>query len=88
MLSIISPAKSLDFAANINGLQATNPIFKSDTAVLANLLKSFSQAGIKQLMHVSDNLAELNFSRYQSFADNNKTAKAAISVFKGDVYRY
>jgi uncharacterized protein len=88
MLSIISPAKSLDFDANINGLQITNPIFNTDSTELVGVLKSFSQADIKKLMHLSDKLAELNFSRYQGFADNTKVAKAAISVFKGDVYRY
>ena len=88
MLSIISPAKSLDFDASIACLNASSPLFKSDTAELVGVLKKLSQNDIKKLMHLSDKLAELNFSRYQSFTSNSKAAKAAISVFKGDVYRY
>ena len=88
MLSLISPAKSLNFDINLKGLKVTQPLFKKQTAVLANILRGYSASNIKRLMGISDKLAELNFERYQQFSSPGFVAKPAISVFNGDVYRY
>ena len=41
------------------------------------------------MMNISDDLARLNYERYQSFSDNHETenARPAAMVFNGDVYR-
>jgi len=87
MVILLSPAKTLDETPKVNaGINL--PTFRKETNELAKILKTYSPNNIKELMHVSDKLAELNHSRYQKFSsrytDNN--SKAAIFAFKGDVY--
>ena len=88
VLSIISPAKSLDFDACFKALKATQPLFKNDTSALVKILSKHSVPQLKKLMSLSDKLAELNFSRYQNFSTTKSPVKSAASVFTGDVYRY
>lgn len=51
-------------------------------------MKKKSAAEIAQLMHVSENLAELNEERYKTFQSefNPENSKQALLAFKGDVY--
>lgn len=84
MLSIISPAKTQDFIAQIVGLPSAQPHFFTKTQYLLQLCKSLSQDQIKQLMGVSDKLAELNYHRFQDF--DNQPQKQAIFAYDGDVY--
>lgn len=51
-------------------------------------MKKKSAAEIAQLMHVSENLAELNEERYKRFQNefNPENSKQALLAFKGDVY--
>ena len=88
MLSVISPAKSLDFDVTLKGFKATQPLFKAQSQTLANILHAYSAIDIKKLMGISDKLAELNFNRYQNFSSQAALKKPAIGVFTGDVYRY
>lgn len=88
MLAIISPAKKLDFdnAKDVN--KSTQPELLARSEELATLLKGKSQNEIKSLMKLSDNLAALNYQRYQNFRTpfTNDNAKPAVYVFKGDTY--
>lgn len=87
MLILLSPSKSLDFE---NGHTAahTKIRFQKDTQELVDLLKTKKATYLKQLMGISDKLADLNVERYQSFKFpmNEKNAKQAVLAFKGDVY--
>ena len=49
-------------------------------------MKQFSADDIKQLMSISDELAELNESRYQDWCSNTKGGRQAMLAFKGGVY--
>lgn len=88
MLILISPAKKLDFETAPITDRHTQCAFLDDAQELINTVKQLSQTEIAKLMHLSDNLAELNVQRYQdwSLPFNPQNAKAALLAFKGDVY--
>lgn len=87
MLLVISPAKTLDFETPCDA-EASYPRFRKETMELIGVLKEKSPEEIQQLMDLSENLAELNVSRYRKFraAKHPKVAKQSIYAFKGDVY--
>lgn len=88
MKIVISPAKSLDFESDIPTNQFTTPIFLDQAEMLNAKMASKSKNVIKKLMGISDNLAELNYQRYQDFSTpfTNKNARQAVYSFSGDVY--
>ncbi|MBO3697446.1 peroxide stress protein YaaA [Roseivirga sp. E12] len=87
MLYVISPAKTLDFETPCDK-EKSYPRFQKETLELIGVLRQKSPEEIQELMSLSENLAELNVSRYQKFAKgkNTKRAKQAVYAFKGDVY--
>lgn len=87
MLLVISPAKTLDFETPCNA-EASYPRFRKETMELIGVLKEKSPEEIQHLMDLSENLAELNVSRYRKFraAKHPKMAKQSVYAFKGDVY--
>lgn len=87
MLILISPAKTLDYSTP-NFKEYSHPDFASDIKSLVSVMKKKSAAEIAQLMHVSENLAELNEERYKTFQSefNPENSKQALLAFKGDVY--
>lgn len=87
MLFVLSPAKTLDFETPCDK-EASYPKFQKEALELIGVLKEKSPEEIQELMDLSENLAELNATRYQKFAKakNTKRAKQAIYAFKGDVY--
>ncbi|QDH77815.1 peroxide stress protein YaaA [Echinicola soli] len=88
MIALISPAKTLDMSTTDIPL-ATQPDFKTDIKALVSIMKKKSAGDIKQLMKVSDNIAQLNEERYHNFHKDftSKNSKQALLAFKGDVYR-
>ncbi|MEZ4886103.1 MAG: peroxide stress protein YaaA [Chitinophagales bacterium] len=88
MLTLLSPAKTLDFEKE--------PVIDtySQAAMLQNteyLIKKIRRLSIKQienLMNISENLADLNHQRYANFHTpfTPQNAKQAVLAFKGDVY--
>lgn len=89
MKLVISPAKSLDFETKLPTEKATQPEFLKQSEKLNSLLKSKSAKSLSKLMHISDNLGQLNYERNQEWAVPFTTdnARAAIYAFNGDVYR-
>ena len=87
MLILLSPAKTLDETPETNQGNAL-PILRKRTTELVHILKDYTPARLGKLMHISDKLAETNYSRYQKFSTRYtpKNSKAAIYAFKGDVY--
>jgi len=87
MLLLVSPAKTLDFSPTENN-NFTQPRFMAESKKLVSILKKKSTGDLKELMHISDKLAELNHTRYQEFIApfNRENAKQSILAFKGDVY--
>lgn len=87
MLILISPAKTLDYSTP-NLKESTQPDFQTDTRALVRIMKKKSAKEIGELMHISDNLAELNDERFKTFQKcfTDENSKQAILAFKGDVY--
>ena len=51
---------------NLISVGTTEPIFKARTSKLLNILKGLKLKEFKELMNVSDSLAELNFNRLKA----------------------
>ncbi|TYC16222.1 peroxide stress protein YaaA [Bizionia gelidisalsuginis] len=89
MKIVLSPAKSLDFETQLPTEKVSQPIFLKQSERLNNILKEKSAKSLSKLMHISDNLGQLNYARNQEwtvpFTTDN--ARAAIYAFNGDVYR-
>tara|TARA_B100001971_G_C18264972_1_gene591140 strand:+ start:1430 stop:2272 length:843 start_codon:yes stop_codon:yes gene_type:complete len=89
MLTLLSPAKSLDYESPLPITRATQPRLKADTAALISELQALSAEDIGALMKVSDKLATLNYERFQGFdaAYTKDNSRQAIFAFVGDVYQ-
>ncbi|MCV9385786.1 peroxide stress protein YaaA [Reichenbachiella ulvae] len=87
MIALISPAKTLDFD-NKPSVEHTFPRFPKETKELISVLKEKKVEDLQSLMSLSENLAQLNVERYNSFkaAHNEKNSKTCLHAFKGDVY--
>ena len=88
MLTLLSPAKSLDFDAPANGLQVSEPRFQPDTRILIKRAKELEAGDLKGLMKISDTLADLNYERFQDMklSFHSKGSKPCVTAFNGDVY--
>jgi len=88
MLTVISPAKTLDYDTPPVIQRYTQPQYLDDSQVLIEQLRELSPAQISELMHLSDKLAGLNAARFGSWtpAFTPENAKQALLAFKGDVY--
>lgn len=89
MLTLLSPAKTLDESPYSNGLPTTSPRFEADSKQLLKRCRELTAADLSQLMKISEPLAELNEQRFRSmsFPFRPDNAKPAILAFRGDVYR-
>jgi len=89
MLTVISPAKKLDFESPARTSKYSTPQLLKDAEILIKQLRQYSPTELAELMGLSDQLAQLNSTRYaawrQPFTPNN--AKQALLAFRGDVYQ-
>ena len=88
MITIISPAKLLNFDLQNITKEYTQPLFQEESQLLIDKLKKYSSKKISNLMGLSKKLSDLNFKRYQQWhlpftAEN---AKQALFAFNGEVY--
>lgn len=90
MLILLSPAKKL-LVPERPYLNPTSSIsFSQKTVELARLLKQLDPSGIADLMKISNDLATINYQRFQELALNQVEsirAYPAIFLFRGDVYK-
>lgn len=92
MLSVISPAKTLDFESSSPVPDHTLPDYLDSSAQLIERLRTLAPAQLSQLMGISDKLAQLNAARYADWSlpfdpeSEKNPAKQAIFAFQGDVY--
>lgn len=84
MLTLISPAKSLDLTPPETAPEPTEPRFPHETEKLVKALKKLKPKAIAELMDISKALSELNHGRFQGFED--QAAMSAVFMFDGDVY--
>ena len=88
MLTLISPAKSLDLESPTPRNQPTEPRLLDETAKLAEIMSGKSVADLRKLMGVSEEIATLNVERYRDFQTGTPdTARPAGVTFDGAVYR-
>lgn len=89
MKILISPAKSLDFKTALPISRATQPMFLEQAETINARLEKKSKKAIRELMDISDSLAELNYRRYKDFSlpFTKQNARPAIYAFAGDVYQ-
>ena len=88
MLTLLSPAKKLNFDPVEAQLEITQPRLAKDTREIAGVAKQQSADDLKKLMHISDKLAQLNAERFKTFDldGRSNSAKPAGLTFDGDVY--
>ncbi|MCG8598802.1 MAG: peroxide stress protein YaaA [Verrucomicrobiales bacterium] len=88
MLAVLSPAKTLDYESDLPAHRPTQPRFLDQSEELIEVLRKRSRPQLRELMGISEKLADLNFQRNKEwqrpFTEDN--ARAAILAFKGDVY--
>lgn len=87
MITIISPAKTLDFEQK-DWPSSTEPRFIEEANQLISVLKKKSIAEIKNLMSLSEKLATLNKDRFANWKkDHSKGTAPCGLAFQGDVYK-
>jgi len=88
MLTVISPAKTLDYDTPPVTERFTLPRHLDHSQELIEQLRAMRPAQISELMHLSDKLAGLNAARFGSWTPTftSENAKQALLAFKGDVY--
>jgi len=85
MKIIISPAKKL----NTNTITQNSNVsykFLNESKSLISDLKLLDKQNIKDLMNISDSLAELNYERFQKWDDKLKPTYKALDLFAGAVF--
>ncbi|MCO7226276.1 peroxide stress protein YaaA [Pleionea sp. CnH1-48] len=89
MLTVISPAKSLDFDSPLATEHHSQPAFLEHSEQLIEELRHLTHADIAGLMKLSDKLAELNLHRFEAFNTpfTPANARQAVLAFRGDVYQ-
>lgn len=88
MLTVISPAKTLDFTSQLPTSKHTMPEFLEHSEILVKKLSRLSQRALGDLMGISDELAALNRQRYAdwSLPFSTENARPAMFTFNGEVY--
>lgn len=88
MLTVISPAKTLDYEAPLQTRRATQPVLLAEAELLIGVARQQSPADLQQLMKISPDLAELNVRRFHNWTPpfSLENARQAVFAFRGDVY--
>ena len=84
MLTVLSPAKSLDFETKVTTRKKTTPVFLPEAESLIRRMRKFAPGEISDLMGISTKLGELNADRYAEWSQDTKGARQAALAFNGD----
>ncbi len=87
MLTVLSPAKALDFDSSAPDLAVTPPRLGEEAQALLPVLSALTPAGLKSLMGISEDLAALNVERFREFEAGIAPSRAAAFAFDGPAYR-
>ncbi|MEP4035285.1 peroxide stress protein YaaA [Pseudophaeobacter sp.] len=87
MLVVVSPAKKLDWSERDQ--EMTFPAFQSDAIALNAVARDLTVSELMKLMHISEDLAKLNYNRFRDFQDDPKATdlRPAALAFAGDTYQ-
>jgi cytoplasmic iron level regulating protein YaaA (DUF328/UPF0246 family) len=88
MITILSPAKNLDFKSKPVTDIYTLPEFLNKSHSLVKRLRTYSPEGLRELMHINPKLAELNYERFRTWKKDfsPENAKQAVLAFNGEVF--
>jgi cytoplasmic iron level regulating protein YaaA (DUF328/UPF0246 family) len=88
MLCIISPSKTQDPDVALRG-EPTMPLFIDRTEQLVARLRQYDRPALAGLMKMSDKLAAINSTRFQSFQfpHTPDNSRQALFMFQGDQFR-
>ncbi len=88
MIITLSPSKGQEFETAAASAISTQPDQLANSQVLIDELRKVDADSLRQLMTISENIANLNVERYRSFSTpfTLQNAKQALFAFKGDVY--
>ncbi|WP_096086589.1 peroxide stress protein YaaA [Agaribacterium haliotis] len=88
MLSVISPAKNLDFDSPVPSKKSSKAQFLEHSQQLIDELQQLAPHDVSELMGISDKLGVLNYDRFQAWQQpiKGKDARQAVFAFNGDVY--
>jgi len=89
MKIVLSPAKTLDYESELPTDRASQPRFLEEAETLNNKLAQLSKDELKKLMDISQNLADLNYERYQKFSTpfDKDNARPCIYTFNGSAFK-
>jgi len=89
MISLVSPAKTLNFDPIKNNIKCSLPYFLESSKELVDILRQKSENELSILMKLSENLSKVNFLRYKNWnlPFNQSNAKPAAFAFEGSVYK-
>lgn len=88
MKIVLSPAKTLNFESELATADFTQPAFLKQSRQIHKTLKGQTPKNLMELMHISENLADLNWQRNKQWKTpfTQENARPAIFAFDGDVY--
>ncbi len=89
MKIIVSPAKAMEEEKTLPTARGTQPLFFEEAVQLHRKLARMTKAELSKLMGISQQLADLNYHRYQQFDETNTTERArpAVYLYAGDTYK-
>lgn len=89
MITILSPAKTLDFDSRYDNIELRQPNYIEDSAKVMSKLRKLSKKKLSSLMKLNKDLTELNAQRYQEWSEefNTENSRPAVLAFSGEVYR-
>ena len=80
MLSILSPAKTLDYETAPTTKKSTQPLFVEQAASLIETARELDPEGIQALMGVSEKIAALNHERFMNWQPTFSSKRQTVSV--------
>ncbi|CAN5762304.1 peroxide stress protein YaaA [soil metagenome] len=89
MISLLSPAKSLDYESPLPTKKASQPRLLDHSEELVAIMTVRSTGELAELMSISDDLSHLNAQRFADFEMpfDTDNARPAVLAFAGDVYQ-
>lgn len=89
MITILSPAKTLNMDKDNTNEENSQPIFIKEAAELIEELRKYSPPEMEGLLKINENLAEINFMRHAVWKKEHELSysKQAIRAYHGAVYQ-
>lgn len=86
MLTVLSPAKSLDYESKVTTEKTSIPLFLSEAEGLVRRMRKYAPDEISDLMGISTKLGQLNADRFAEWTKNIQFGRQSALAFNGDVY--